>query len=114
MRFIDEDDVGKALIAVCRNGRCAVGRGGVFAPGKGTPSELGIGLSLDDTRAPLELTLVVDVENAALADGDRYAVTIEHRDGTVTSFERTAVYETSFPNGSCDPHPCRHIRFEVQ
>jgi len=113
LRFVDADDAAQARITVCRNGRCAVGQGTGFGRVAGTSSDLRVRVDGDDYRGPLDVTLVVDVENAALADGDRYTVEVAHVAAPATKFEASALYETSFPNGSCDPYPCRRVRFEV-
>jgi hypothetical protein len=118
-RFADEAVARQARVTVCRNGRCAVGQGFGFAPidppidGTSTSAPLRVRSSLSDSYNLLDVSFLVDGENASLTDGDRYTLTVEHLGKVLTSFEQAAVYETSFPNGSCDPYPCRRVRFEV-
>jgi hypothetical protein len=114
-RFADEAVARQGLVTICRNGRCAVGQGFAFAPvdATSTASSLRVRSSLSDFNDLLDVSFLVDGENASLVDGDRYTLTVEHLGKILTSFEQSAVYETSFPNGSCDPYPCRHVRLEV-
>ena len=113
VRFVDPDDAAQARITICRNDRCAVGEGTGFGRVDGTSSDLRVHFDGTDYRGPLEVTLIVDGENAALADGDRYTLEVDHVAVPATKLEASAVYETTFPNGSCDPYPCRRVRFEV-
>lgn len=109
-----------ADVQVCRGDACARGsvrRGADFASrrnleGAFTGAVETEGLTADAT----EVRLIAEAESRALADGDRYRVTItEHETGAVlATFDQAVDYDESYPNGAaCDPHPCRTATVET-
>lgn len=111
-------DLSAVNVVACRNDTCwpnmpiRLSEGSANTWMKGPPGSIGV------TRmAPERADFVVKMqgETAALADGDRYRLTITdaRTQRTLVNIDRQVTYEATFPNGqACDAHPCRIARIE--